>query len=408
MRRILLVLLLACVAIAVPAEAATPAASGAAQIQTPVAAAPVLVLAVDFSTWIGAPGLKGFREHVRDKMQLYAYMFMDWGKIFYIVFFVIQFVLLGITMVVKGPFPIATHRPIHALNPFANFFFFLLAGTLGFLFIANSVVEKPYDPSTDRDKIFTGNGVTYTGWIPWLYTFFEDSGQIAGCDGGGGYYDASGTEYVTGNSNDIIPAAFGGVNPCNEESMAWIGTTMSAVLTLMSERSGTTGGNKASWFLSIGGSSTSVFAAFSVLAIQLTLIKIAFLITLFTAPLFLCTIVFKPFSGIANGYVSFIAYLGVKLMILQLVAGLASYIAHQWIETLFADAVMGFLTSLITTGTFQFGDTYSMTASITILSLLFLSMTLYLPTKIAGMVSQRLNIDLNGILFRGEFPVQIS
>ena len=334
-----------------------------------IAASPVLA---DLSTFVGAPGLDSFRDEVYSTMRSYRSDFMQWGTTFYVLFFVLQFLLLGITMVVKGPFAIATHRPIHALNPFANFFFFLLAGTLGFMIVSNSVTVEP-------------DG-TESGWVPWVYDWFSETGEMTGCD------------------ETYLYIA----DPCDEETVAWIGTQMSGVLTLVASKSGQSKDNKDDWFISQKGAMTSVFASTTVLAIQMVLVKIAFIIAIVSAPLFLSTIVFKPFSGIANGYISFIAYLGVKLMVLQLIAGLLGHVAHQWLTTLIGTVIVGLLASKVTSGSLSIGDMFSFNMSILIMSMLFLSLTLYLPTKLAGMVSQRLNIDLNGILFRGEFPVAIN
>ena len=349
-----------------PSAASSPLTSAAASI----AASPVL--AIDLTTFIGAPGLDSFRDNAYSTMRSYRADFMQWGTTFYVLFFVLQFLLLGITMVVKGPFAIATHRPIHALNPFANFFFFLLAGTLGFMIVSNSVTVEP-------------DG-TESGWVPWVYDWFSETGELTGCD--------ESYLYI--------------LDPCNEETIAWVGTQMSGVLALVASKSGQSEDNKADWFLSQKGAMTSVFASTTVLAIQMILVKIAFIIAIVSAPLFLSTIVFKPFAGIANGYISFIAYLGVKLMVLQLIAGLLGHVAEQWLATLIGTVAISYLTSLIPGSPgLSIGDMFSFNMSILIMSMLFLSLTLYLPTKLAGMVSQRMNIDLNGILFRGEFPVAI-
>ena len=358
---------------ALASSVTTPAVASSSLTSTVSSIASSPVLAIDLTTFIGAPGLDNFRDEVYSTMRSYRNDFMQWGTTFYVLFFVLQFLLLGITMVVKGPFAIATHRPIHALNPFANFFFFLLAGTLGFMIVSNSVTVEP-------------DG-TESGWVPWVYDWFSETGEMTGC-----------------NETYLYV-----VDPCNEETVAWVGTQMSGVLALVMSESGLSKDNKDDWFMSQKGAMTSVFAATTVLAIQMILVKIAFIIAIVSAPVFLSTIVFKPFSGIANGYISFIAYLGVKLMVLQLIAGLLGHVAEQWLTTLIGTVAIGLLTSLLPgAGGLSIGDMFSFNMSILITSMLFLSLTLYLPTKLAGMVSQRLNIDLNGILFRGEFPVAIS
>lgn len=362
-----------------------PAYASSPESVTPTlrASQSALVLAVDWTVWVGAPGIGGFVDHVREVAGDWQPRFMLWGTWFYVTFFAIQFLLLGITMVVKGPFAIATYRPIHALNPFANFFFFLIAGTLGFMLVSNST------------KTLTSE--SQTGWVPWLYTFFEEAGRETGCM----------EPAVT-----IPVPLFGDIDmgsPCDEDSMAWIGTQMSGILMLLTDNSGNSSGNNDNFKLSVQAPSFAVFSAYTAIAIQLALTKIAFILVIVTAPIFLSTIIFKPLSGIADGFVSVVVYLGVKLFILSIVAGIASYVAETWFTSLLSSTVFAFLSGAIDpSGGFSLGDIYSFSMSVTILSLLLLSLTLYLPTKVAGMASQRLNVDLNGILFRGDFPVQIA
>lgn len=367
-RASLLALILCVTAGAVPPEAAAAPLPASGTVVATASATPVALPVLALPSLFGSPGLNNIRDHVADMARDYRADFMQWGTTFYVFFFVIQFLLLGITMVVKGPFAIASYRPIHALNPFANFFFFLLAGTLGFLLVSNSVVIT--------------SATSETGWMPWLYDWFSELGEETGC-----------TETY----------AFGLGNPCSEEQLAWIGMRISGLMLAIADLAGLSDDNQVSWLVN-SSSSMSVTAAFSALAIQLTLIKIAFILTIVSAPIFLSTIVFKPFSGIADGFVSFVIYLGVKLFILKLVAGIAGYVAAEWFQALATDILLRFLVG----GTFSTGDMFGFNLTVLTTSLLFLSLILYLPTKVAGMVSQRMNIDLNGILFRGEFPVQIA
>ena len=353
---------------AVPVAAA-PVAGGAA-LAVPAGGGVVAMLPNLF----GAPGLNRILGYIDGLAEDFRDEFMRWGSLFYVLFFGIEFLLLGITMVVRGPFAIATYRPIHPLNPFANFFFFLLAGTLGYLLVAYSAYLDPvsYEP---------------TGWVHWLYAWFDDAGEKTGC-----------TRTV----------AFGLVGSCDAEGLAWIGMRMSGVLLVLSESAGNSGGNPINWLVNSAGASTAVFSAFSVLAIQLTLTKAAFILAIVTAPLFLSVIVFRPLSGIANGFVSFIVYLGVKLFILKLVAGVASFVAGEWLRAILTQIVTNLLIGDLLGDGIDMGSLFGFNLTVLTSSLLFLSLTLYLPTKVAGMVSQRMNLDLNGILFRGEFPVQIA
>ena len=359
-----------------PAAPPAAALSGGVALAVPVTGGVVLAARAPVAALpnlFGAPGLNRILEYIDDLAEDFRADFMRWGTGFYVLFFAIEFLLLGITMVVRGPFVIATYRPIHPLNPFANFFFFLLAGTLGYLFVAySSYINAAGEP---------------TGWVHWLYSWFDEAGETTGC-----------TRTV----------AFGLVGACDAEGLAWIGMRMSGILLVLSEAAGNSGSNPINWLVNSAGASTAVFSAFSVLAIQLTLTKAAFVLAIVTAPLFLSVIVFRPLSGIANGFVSFVVYLGVKLFILKLVAGVASFVAGEWLNAILVQFIGSMLTDLIFGTGIDTGSLFGFNLSVLTSSLLFLSLTLYLPTKVASMVSQRLNLDLNGILFRGEFPVQIA
>lgn len=348
---LLLGLLAAPAAHAAPGATATPSVATAA-VTLPVAGLPNL---------FGAPGLGDILDHVEDTAETYRGDFMAAGTYIYVLFFCLQFLLLGVTMVVKGPFAIATYRPIHPLNPFANFFFFLLAGTLGYLFVTNP------------------------GWIDWLYGWFSEAGERTGC-----------TE------------SLGPIGACDAEALSWIGMRMSGIIAVLSEASGNSPENPINWLVGAGGASSSVFAAFAALSIQLTLVEAAFMLAIVAAPLFLSTIVFRPLSGIADGFVNFIVYVGVKLFILKLVAGMAGFVGEAWLDSILTWFVTNMIVGAATGGSIELGSFYGFNLTIITASLLFLSLTMYLPTKVAGMVSQRLNLDLNGILFRGEFPIQIA
>lgn len=362
---------------AAPLSVALPTAASVAMPLAGLASGePVLAVSVPLAmlpNLFGAPGLNSITDYIEDLAEDFRGDFMRWGTSFYALFFAIQFLLLGITMVVRGPFAIASYRPIHPLNPFANFFFFLLAGALGYMFVANSAY---IDASGEA-----------TGWVQWLYEWFNEMGDETGC-----------TRTV----------AFGLVGSCDAEGLAWIGMRLSGILLVLSESAGNSAGNPINWLVNSAGASTAVFSSFSVLAIQLTLVKAAFMLCIVTAPMFLSVIVFQPLSGIANGFISFIVYLGVKLFILKMVAGVASFVAGQWLEAIMVQFIGNMLTSLIFGTGIDTGSLFGFNLSVLTSSLLFLSLTLYLPTKVAGMVSQRLTLDLNGILFRGEFPIQIA
>ncbi|MEM1057591.1 MAG: type IV secretion system protein [Myxococcota bacterium] len=337
------------------------------------AMAAVLDLPLAQFNFFGAPGLSDIVSEVETIANGFRNDFQNWGQSFYVLLFALQFLLLGATMVVKGPFAIATYRPIHALNPFANFFFFLLAGTLGYLFVANG-----------------------HGFAQWVFNWFEAAGEATGC---------------TRDISLLITS----VDACDADGLARIGMQLSGIMLAFTEAAGNSGSNPISWIANSAGASTAVFSAFSVISIQLTITEAAFVLAVVTAPLFLSTIVAQPVSGIATGYLSFVMYLGVKLFVLKLVAGLMTIVADAWFDAILTqilgDVLSGLAGSLFGVGGgggFEIGALFGFNLSLITTSLLFISLALYLPTKLAGMASQRLNLDLNGILFRGDFPVQIA
>ena len=340
-------------------------------------------LGISFN-FFGGTGVEEILDEIESMAAGYEARFQRWGEWFYVALFAMQFFLLGATMLIKGPFAIATYRPIHALNPFANLFFFLLAGTLGFLFVANA--------STAVD---TGSGVVFGGWVNWFYELFSEAGRETAC-----------------RDQAIL---FGMGDPCDEGTLSWIGMRLSGILLVLSDGNGATTASPITWVASSGGAATAAFAAFTLIAIQLVLTKAAFALAMVAAPLFLATIIFQPMSGIATGYISFITYLGVRLFILQLVAGLATIVAEAWLNsvlmTMLSSALgraVGFFGGNPGLAGIDAGQLFGFNASVIAASLLFVSLTVYFPTKVAGMVSQRMNLDINGILFRGELPVAIS
>lgn len=367
-----------------PLGVLTGAAVLAVLTAMPASAAP-LPLGIEFNFFGGGTGVGQILKEIQVMAEGYEDRFQDWGELLYVIFFGVQFILMGATMLIKGPFAIATYRPIHALNPFANLFFFLVSGTLGFLFVANA----------SSATLLPSGDVAFGGWVNWLYELFGEMGQKTACQ-----------------DQNI---AFGIGDPCDEGAMSWIGMRLSGVLLVLADSGGTSDANPITWISGAAGASTAAFAAFTLIAIQLVLTKAAFALAIVAAPLFLATIIFQPMSGIATGYISFVAYLGVRLFILQLVAGLASIVANAWLNSILMSTLASVLSGQIggmlgggSLGGVDAGQLFGFNASVIAASLLFVSLTVYFPTKIAGMVSQRLNLDINAILFRGELPVAIS
>lgn len=361
-----------------PVGAATP---GVAAVAAALPVGPVALGGILSDIFGLSVGLDRLEAHVKKNSFGFGEDFKRWGSAIYMTLFALQFLLIGATMLIRGPFALGSTNAT-AFGPFANFFFFLIAGAFGYLLVSNSyylIGSGPDDPDAVAG-----------GWLPWFFNLFEDAGKATGCD----------------STGDV----FGVVDPCNADKLAAIGMRMSGVIMALAPSGGTGGGSTVNRLFSAAGASSGVFGAFSVLAIQMSITRIAFQLAIVTAPFFLATIIFKPISGIATGFINFVLYLGVKLFVLYLVAGLASFLAIEWLE---ATGLM--VLTALASGIPGIGDVigsaskiFSFNMSVLTMSLLFLGLTLYLPTKIAGQISGALHLDLNALLFRGELPVQMD
>lgn len=362
---------------ATPASAAPVGSAGAqpAPVATLVVAAPLV--AGIFDTVFGlSAGLDDLETHVREQSIGYGPQFRTWGNALYTSLFLLQFLLIGATMVIRGPFALTSARPVNALGPFANFFFFLIAGAFGYLLVSNS-----YYP------VGSGDEARFGGWMPWFFDVFTEAGQATGC-----------------SDNEVL----GIFDPCSPDRLAGIGAKVSGLITAFSTRGGGSESISNRLFSTIGASS-GVFGAFSVLAIQLSITRIAFYLTIVTAPFFLATLIFKPISGIATGFISFVVYLGVRLFVLYLVAGLAAYIASEWLDSLIRDLLIQAATGAVGLPSGSVANQiFSTNMSVLTVSLLFLGLTIYLPSRIASSISGAFRLDLNALLFRGELPIQID
>ncbi len=366
--RTLLLTAVAAVALLPSAQAQTALSSG-----TPTAATFVAAGFFD-SVFSLSVGLADLEEHVQERGERFGVDFKRWGNALYTSLFLLQFLLIGATMLVRGPFALASNRPGSAFGPFANFFFFLVAGALGYLFVAYS-----YYP-------LAGSGEP-GGWVMWFYDLFTQAGRTTGCDDG--------------------PRVLGLADPCSPDQLASLGAKVSGLILALSQKSGgeSTVVNKV---FTAAGASTGVFGAFSVLAIQLSITRIAFQLAIVSAPLFLATLIFKPISGIATGFISFVLYLGVRLFVLYLIAGLAAYIAGQWLQTIITAMLIAAATSSMGALGGAAAKVFSTNLTVLTMSLLFLGLTLYLPSRIAGSVSGAFRLDLNALLFQGELPIQMD
>lgn len=317
-------------------------------------------------------GIDRISDHVDDLVMEFEDQFSDWANTLYASLFLLQFLLIGATMVVRGPFALTSARPVSALGPFANFFFFLIAGAFGYLLVANS---------------FYMDGDNYRGWVPWLYDFFSEAGYATGCEGT--------------DDPGIGPLTF---DKCSPDELASVGMRLSGVMMALAQN-GSSPQNGINTLVNTFGASTGVFSAFSVLAIQMALTQIAFKLAIVAAPLFLATLIFRPISGISTGFLTFVLYLGVKLAVLYLVAGLASFVADEWLRAMAYTVLLSLATGGASSGPGAAG-LFSYHLSVLTVSMLLLGLTLYLPARIAGSVTGAFRLDLNALLFRGELPIQ--
>lgn len=344
----------------------------------PATAAPVLpVGGVLDSMFDFSSGIDDLSDHVDGMILSFEGYFRNAAQWLYVMLFMLQFLLIGATMVVRGPFALTSIRPVNALGPAANFFFFLIAGAFGYLLV---------------DQSFYTVGVEAHGWVPWLYDLFREAGDATGCD-----------------MTDEPWFLLGLGDKCEPETLASVAMRISGAILAATEF---TGSQSSNLLRSVGGAlgpSAGVFGAFSVLAIQIALTQIAFKLAIVTAPLFLATLIFKPISGISTGYLNFVLYLGVKLAVLYLVAGLAAFAAEEWLTQMVLATVASIATGATgSTLARSVSETFSFHLSMLTISMLLLGLTIYLPARIASSVSGHFNLDLNALLFRGELPIQMD
>lgn len=355
----------------------SPAPYGVSTLMSGMSASMVPVAQIISNPFELSVGLGDLEDHVQERGKPMGLRFKQWGNFVYTTFFLLQFLLIGATMLVRGPFALASTRPGSAFGPFANFFFFLVAGALGYLFVAYS-----YYPIDGTD--------VPGGWVAWFFDFFRETGEEAGCRGG-----------------KVLLIA----NPCKPDELASIGAKLSNIILAFTPKTGGAA-TFSSRAYTAASASTGVFGAFSVLAIQLAITRIAFQLAIVTAPLFLATLIFKPISGIANGFVSFVLYLGVRLFVLYLIAGIATYIAGKWFENMAGELLRAFAISQSPVGAqdilTRVSSAFSNNIEVLTMSLLLLGLTLYLPSKIAEKISSGFRLDLNALLFQGELPIQID
>ena len=340
----------------------------AAQAQAPGPVAGVLIPFPDLGDFLGGsgPDFDAIKGYVADRADAFAGKFREWGRELYILLFALQFVLIGLNLVIRGPFALATSRSIHPLNPFSNLIFFYFAGIVGYLFV-----------------YYAGPNEETAGWVGWFFTLFKDTGEEVGCSDPGGLIDSF-------------------FNACDPGVLMDIGTRIAGAIMVFSDATGLDSNDPFSWLLQGLGSTTVIFAAYSILAVQLALTESAFILMTAAAPLFIATLVFRPLSGISSGFLKLMVYLSVKIFILYLVAGVAGFIGNAWVEGFIKNLIIQLIFS---GGAPEVGDLLSANFSMTATALFLIALTLYLPARVAGFVAGSLNFDLHAMLFNDQSPI---
>ena len=319
-------------------------------------------------------GIDDVLDYIKQRAGDYAASFREWGRELYILLFALQFVLIGLNLIIRGPFALATSRSIHPLNPFSNLIFFYLAGAVGYLFVFYAGPEA------------MGPGTGGKGWVAWFFTLFSETGEELGCNPTG----------FTGFLAGI------GIGACDPGELLSVGTQISGALLIFADASGIPANDPFNWVLQGLGSTTVVFAAYSILAIQLALTEGAFVLMAAAAPLFIATLVFRPLSGISTGFIKLLVYLSVKIFILYLVAGIAAFIGDRWLQSF----VINLVTQLVfSAGSPDIGKLLASNFSLTATAMFIIALTLYLPARVAGFIAGSVNMDLHSMLFSDQTPI---
>ena len=271
------------------------------------------------------------------------------GRQLFWVLFGIQLLIIGLNLVIRGPASLSSSSALGFENPLANLLVFFIVGALAW------VVVYTAGP-------WAVGGASGGGWVRAIYDVFEGIGrEINACPPAPAPCVEPGTVFGAGESLSLTILAKAG-------NMGW---GIFAGLT---------------WIL------VSFFCAFVVIlcyigiAVQLALTETVFVLTITTAPIFIATTIFRPTSGLASGYIAFIAYLGIKMLFLYLLAGIALNMGDGWSTDV--NAIPGGAMAQFQLFMFQL---MGATAFLAIL-------TVYLPGRVANAISSRLDLDLHALL----------
>lgn len=274
------------------------------------------------------------------------------GRQLYWILFAIELFMLGLNVVVRGPHTLTTSA---MPNPISNLILLIVVGALGYVVVYTSTW-------------WVAGGVLQEGWVYQIRELFERLGrEAAQCP----------VEVPT---------------PCPSFSDVWTGGSRLADALIL---------NRAISDLSILWNfhylgfaflvSVLVALLFLGIVIQMTLTYVAFVLTTRVAPIFLACIAFRGTSGLASGYLSFLFYLGIKLLFLYLLGSIAGQLALGW-----ADLVMEIDRETVSSRRLAIFKVlaYEVLGGVTLLAVLII----FFPGRIASMIAGRLDFDFRKIL----------
>jgi len=155
-----------------------------------------------------------------------------------------------------------------------------------------------------------------------------------------------------------------------------------------------------------GLASVLILLAYIGMAIQLFITEAAFYLCLGAAPFFLSWVGFSQTAGIARGYLQFLTYIAVKMLVLLMLIGIATQIPIAVAQLFFEGApssdsfgLVGDLPGIATLealyerGAYRFQVAFAaVTASLSVLALV-----IAVPRLLARLVSQNVRLDLENL-----------
>ena len=306
-------------------------------------ATPGLVEQAQASPPLFGPSLSDIVEEFQDRAAEFEGTLTDAGRSLFWILFALQFLLVGLNLLVRGPMSLSAHSYLGFSNPLANLVGFFIIGVLAWIIVFTAGPD---------------------GWVRSIFDIFNRIGNVMnGCD--------------AGDDNCVEP-----------DALLNFGLQLGAGILSKATTSGADSNSALIWILQSLGAGMMSYIAYMVLAIHLALTKTVFELVIVAAPLFLSVIIFRPLSGLASGYFSFIVYLGVKLLMLYMLASVASSMGFNW---------LGFLSALLLSAV-GLGDLILFNFQIMGTGLFLMTLAIYLPGKAAAMISQRLNFDFYALL----------